>query len=121
MIFVKVCFGSSCCDAAGSVAFPQHWDTGSILDLAQWVKDLALPQLQLGLQLWLRSLPGPENSMCHGAAKKKKKKKCVLPVFSSRSFIVSSFTFRSSSHFELISMWCFAGSVQFSQHRLLTK
>ena len=51
---------------------------GSISDRAEWVKDPESPQLRLRLQLQLRSDPWPENSMCHGAVKKKKKKKNVL-------------------------------------------
>ena len=43
--------------------------------LAQWVKDAALPQMLLGLQLQLRSDPWPWNSICHGSAKKEKEKK----------------------------------------------
>ena len=50
-------------------------DTGSILDPAQRVKDPALPQLWLRLQLRLRSDPWPGNSICCGAAKNGKKKK----------------------------------------------
>ena len=53
----------------------EHWDMGSISDRAEWVKDPESPQLRLRLQLQLRSDPWPENSMCHGAVKKKKKKK----------------------------------------------
>ena len=41
---------------------------------AQWVKDPALLQLWLTLQLWLGSDPWPGNSTCCGVAKKKKKK-----------------------------------------------
>ena len=39
---------------------------------AHWVKDLALPQLQLRSKLQLRSDPWPGNSICCGTAKKKK-------------------------------------------------
>ena len=50
----------------------EHWDTGLIPCPAQWVKDLALPQLQLWSHLWLKSDPWPWNSVCWGADKKKK-------------------------------------------------
>ena len=40
---------------------------------AQWIKDLALPPLWHGLQLWLGADPWPGNSMCHGVAKKEGK------------------------------------------------
>ena len=46
----------------------ESWDPGLISSLAQWVKDLALPQL------WLRPDHWPVSSKCYGAAKKKKKK-----------------------------------------------
>ena len=52
------------------------WGMGSIPNPGQWVKDLALPQLQRRSQLWLRFDPGPENfHMPQGQPKKKKKKK----------------------------------------------
>ena len=38
-------------------------------------KDLVLLQLRRGSQLWLQSDPRPENSIYHGAAKRKKKEK----------------------------------------------
>ena len=52
----------------------RHWIAG-IPRLAQWVKDLALPQLQGKPQLWLGSAPCPGNSICLRVAKKGKKKK----------------------------------------------
>ena len=54
----------------------------------------------------------------------------VLPMFSSRSFIVSGFTFRSLIHFEFIFVYGvskFSSSIllqvvdQFSQHHLLKR
>jgi len=61
----------------GSVASVEHWDTGSIPSPAQWVKDLALLQLQQRSQKCLGSDPWPENSICHKAAKRGKKKELV--------------------------------------------
>ena len=55
------------------------WDVGSIPGLAWWVKDPALLQLRLWLQLWLGSDPWPGSSICRRLAKKEKKKK--EPVF----------------------------------------
>ena len=37
----------------GSAAFLEQWDTGLTHSLAQWVKDLVLPQLRHKLQLEL--------------------------------------------------------------------
>ena len=48
----------------------EPWDSGSIPSLAQWLKDLVLPQLQLRSQLWLEFDPCPGNPR---VAKKKKK------------------------------------------------
>ena len=54
----------------------------------------------------------------------------VLPLFSSKSFIVSGFTFRSLTHFEFIFVYGVRESsnflllhvaVQFSQHHLLKR
>ena len=59
----------------GSAVSWELQDKGLIPHPAQWVKNLALPQLWLRLQLWLRSDPWPKNSICHGVAKKKKKSK----------------------------------------------
>ena len=56
--------------------------------------------------------------------------KSVLPVFSSRSFIVSSLTFRSLIHFEFIFVYCVREcsnfvlshvAIQFFQHHLLKR
>ena len=58
--------------------FGRAWDVGSILGLAQWIKDLVLLQVWLRLQLWLRSDPCPGNSICHRVTKKKKKKEIEI-------------------------------------------
>ena len=52
-------------------------DTGSTPSPAQRVKDPVLPQLQLRLQLQLRSDPWPRSSIHGGAAKKEKEKKKI--------------------------------------------
>ena len=61
-----------------------HWAARLFPGLAWWVKDPALPQLQLRLQLQLGLDPRPRNSRCCGVAKKgekKKKKKKTLEFF----------------------------------------
>ena len=58
----------------GLAASWDHWVTDSIPGLAQWVKDLALPQLWLRLRQTLGSDPWPQNSYAAGKPKIKKKK-----------------------------------------------
>ena len=53
---------SSRCGTMGSVVSWEHGDAGLIPSPAQWVKDLALPQLWLRVQLRFRSDPWPGNS-----------------------------------------------------------
>ena len=69
------------CSATGSMA---SWEgrqgRGFLPGPAQGVKDPVLPQLQLRWQLWLRSDPRPENSMCCRTAHKGKNV-CVTPLW----------------------------------------
>ena len=60
----------------GLAASWERWDKGSIPDPAQWVKDLALPQLWLRLRLWLKSdlIPGPRAPYAEGQQKTKNQK-----------------------------------------------
>ena len=50
---------SSRCGTMGLTVSRVCWDGGLIPSPAQWVKDLALPQLQFRLRLQLGSDPGP--------------------------------------------------------------
>ena len=68
---------------AGVLAVEQQdqwhlWNSGMILGLAQWVKDLVLLQLRHRSQLQLGSDPWPRNTTCHKVAKKEKKKSLLL-------------------------------------------
>ena len=54
------------------------WDVRLIPGPAQWVKDPALLQLQLRLQLWLGSDLWPGNSIGLGKAEKKKTPKTIF-------------------------------------------
>ena len=45
---------------------------------AQWVKDLALSMLWLGLRLWLVSDLWPGSAICHGVAKSKQTRKTFV-------------------------------------------
>ena len=65
---------SSHCGAMGSTPSWKRWNAGWSHSLAQWVKYPALSQLKLRSQLHLRSGLWPENSICHGAGKKKKER-----------------------------------------------
>ena len=47
-----------------------HDDMGLTPGLAWWVKDLALPLLQLGCSYGLDSVPGLETSICRGCSHK---------------------------------------------------
>ena len=62
------------CSRSGTTGLAASWecgDEGSIPSLAQWVKDLALPQL-------IVSDPWPGNSICLGAAKYREKRKVFM-------------------------------------------
>ena len=69
---------SSCRGAMVSTVSLEHWISGSIPGLAQWVKEPVLLQLWLSLWLWLGTDPRSGNSICCRWPKKKKKKKKTL-------------------------------------------
>ena len=66
---------SSCCGTMGLAASLEGWDTGSIPSLAEWVKNLTLPQLRHRSQLWLRSDPWSRNFHTLWGSQEKKKKR----------------------------------------------
>ena len=76
---LKWCHQSFHCGAMGSAASWECSDAGSVPGPPQWLKDLALPQLQLRSRLRLRSDPWPTAPCTAEAAKNGKKKKTVPP------------------------------------------
>ena len=68
---LRVQFGSSVGSATGSEASWERWEAGSIPCWAQWVKDLALPQLQIRSQA-SDLIPGLGTPYATGWSKKKK-------------------------------------------------
>ena len=57
-----------------SAASWEHWDTGSIPDLTQWVKDLALHSCSLGYNRGLDLIPGPGTPYDVGQPKREREK-----------------------------------------------
>ena len=70
---LKIIAGSSHCGSMGSAASSECWDPVSFLGTAQWVKNLAVPQLWLRPQLWLGH--GLGTPYAAGLSKRKKRKK----------------------------------------------
>ena len=70
---------SSGCGAMRLTASWEHWDTGSIPSLAQWVKDPVVLQLWLRSGIWLESDPWHGNSRCQEAAQKENKNHQNVP------------------------------------------
>ena len=99
---IKILFlRSSHCGTMEQTASWERWDIGSIPSLAQWVKNLALQQLQLKfqsllrLQLQCQSSPGLITLYAAGWPKKEEKKNlflksCICLLILSSSFIIFS-------------------------------
>jgi len=61
---------SSHCGTTGLEVFLEHWDTGSIPGLPQWVKDPSCCTCGVGWNL----IPGPGTPYASGQPRKKKQK-----------------------------------------------